>query len=160
MKSPVGIRVLEQAVLVLVVHPHLLVFLLLRAHEVVGVDEVVARVVRRVDVDHLHLAQIRLLQELEHFEVVALDVEVFGSVPVFALCRTGAQRLADGLVRLYNGRLLSHPGKLVALVPVHHIRGQHLLEHFKIDPVLEPAVLVPHLGDAVGEQRGDFLYVL
>ena len=64
MESPVRIRVLEQAVLVLVVHPHLLIFLFLRAHEVVGVDEVVAGVVGRVDVDHLHLAQIRLLQQL------------------------------------------------------------------------------------------------
>ena len=45
MKFPVGVGVLEQAVVVLVVHPHLLVFLFLRAHEVVGIDEVVASVV-------------------------------------------------------------------------------------------------------------------
>ena len=48
MKSSVGVGILEQAIFILVVHPHLLVFLFLCAHEVVGVDEVVAGVVGRV----------------------------------------------------------------------------------------------------------------
>ena len=42
MKSSVGVGILEQAIFILVVHPHLLVFLFLRAHEVVGVYEVFA----------------------------------------------------------------------------------------------------------------------
>ena len=42
MESPVPVSILKQAVFVLVVHPHLLVFLFLRAHEVVGVYEVFA----------------------------------------------------------------------------------------------------------------------
>ena len=77
-----------------------------------------------IDVDHLYLAQIRLLQQLEHFQIVALDVEVLGGVPVFAFLGAGAQRLTDGLVGLHNGRLLAHPCELVALVPVHHIGGR------------------------------------
>ena len=48
MEPPVGVSVLEQAVVVLVVHPHLLVFFFLRTHEVVGIDEVIAGVVGRV----------------------------------------------------------------------------------------------------------------
>ena len=48
MKPSVGIGVLEQAVVVLVVHSHLLVFFFLRAHEIIGIDEVVAGVVWRV----------------------------------------------------------------------------------------------------------------
>ena len=60
MKFPVGVGVLEQTVFVLVVHPHLLVFLFLCAHEVVGVDEVVAGVVGRVyvpaDIDTIEKA--------------------------------------------------------------------------------------------------------
>ena len=42
--------------------------------EVVRVDEVLARVVRRVDVDELDLAGVVLAQELQRVEVVALDV--------------------------------------------------------------------------------------
>ena len=48
MEPSVGVGILEQAVFVLVVHSHLLVFFFLRAHEIVGVDEVVAGVVRWV----------------------------------------------------------------------------------------------------------------
>ena len=48
MKASVGVGILEQAVFVLVVHSHLLVFFFLRAHEIIGIDEVVAGVVRRV----------------------------------------------------------------------------------------------------------------
>ena len=61
MKPPVGVGILEQAVFILVVHSHLCVFFFLRAHEIVGVDEVVAGVVRRVDIDHLDLAEIAFL---------------------------------------------------------------------------------------------------
>ena len=49
---------------------------------VVGVNEVVAGVVGRVYINHLHLAQIRLLQQLEHFEVVALNNQVLAGVEV------------------------------------------------------------------------------
>ena len=52
--------------------------------EVVGVHEVFAGVVWRVDVDHLDAVVVLLLQHLEHFEVVALDEDIFGGVPVFA----------------------------------------------------------------------------
>ena len=50
----------------------------------VVVDEVMTSIVGRVDIDHLHLAQIRLLQELEHFQIVALDVQ-FSVVSQFLL---------------------------------------------------------------------------
>ena len=48
MEPSVGVGILEQAVFVLVVHSHLLVFFFLRAHEIIGIDEVVAGVIRRV----------------------------------------------------------------------------------------------------------------
>ena len=48
MEPSVGVGILEQAVFVLVIHSHLLVFFFLRTHEIVGIDEVVAGVVRRV----------------------------------------------------------------------------------------------------------------
>ena len=55
--------------------------------EVVVVNEVVAGVVRRVDVDQLDLAEVRLLEQLERVEVVALDEEVLRGVEVDGLAR-------------------------------------------------------------------------
>ena len=48
MKPSIGVGILEQTVFVLVVHSHLRVFFFLRAHEIVGIDKIVAGVVRRV----------------------------------------------------------------------------------------------------------------
>ena len=48
MKPPVALRVLNQPVFVLVVHPGLFVLLLLAALELVPIDKVVAGVVGRV----------------------------------------------------------------------------------------------------------------
>ncbi len=98
MEASVCIGILEQAVFVLVEHAHLLVFLFLRAHKIIGIDEVVARVIRRVDINHLHLAEIAFLQELEHFQIVALDVEVFGTVPVLLSSMQGRSVLRMGLL--------------------------------------------------------------
>src|SRR5699024_12778236 len=70
----------------------------------------------------LHLAQIRLLQKLEHFQIVALDVEVFGGVPVAAVCLDRAQGLGGGAGSLGNGLLFAHPGKLVPLIALYHDR--------------------------------------
>ena len=107
---------------------HLLVFFFLRTHEIVGVDEVVAGVVRWIDIDHLDLAEIALLQELENFQIVALNVEIFGGVPVLSLRHAGAQRLADRLVGFHDSRLLADLCELVCLVAVHHVRREHLFQ--------------------------------
>ena len=52
---------------------------------VVRIDEVVPRVIGRVNVDHLDLSQIRLLEQLEHLEVVAFDDQVLSRIKVDAL---------------------------------------------------------------------------
>ena len=62
----------------------------------VRVDEILTGVVRRVDVDELHLAGVALLEELEDLEVVALDEEVPGRGPVDALVGTRAERTRGG----------------------------------------------------------------
>ena len=160
MKPSVTPSVLKQSIVLFVKQADLLVVLLLVHLKSVVVDEVVAGVIGRVDVDHLHLAQIGLLEQLEHLQVVALDIQVFGGVPVLALLRTGAQGLADGLVGLHDGGLLAHPGELVGLVPLQHIVGQHLPEQLEVDGLFQSALAVRALRDTPGEQDGDLLYIL
>ena len=52
--------------------------------EVVRVHEVIAGVVRRVDVDQLDLVGVALLQKLQHLQVVAFDQRMLCGVPVHA----------------------------------------------------------------------------
>lgn len=53
-----------------------------RFSEFVGVDELVTGVVRRIDKNHLHLAEVGFLQELQHFEIVAFDEQVFRFIEI------------------------------------------------------------------------------
>ena len=165
-KPSVAVVVLEQPILVLVIHPHLAVFFILRTHEIICIDKIVARIIRWVNINHFDLAQIALLQQLEHFQIVAFNVEILGIIPVFAFCRAGAQGLANGLVGFYNGCLFAHPCKLVCFISVYNVRREHLLQQFKVDTALVNLVvggaflLVQHFCDAVRKKRGDFINVL
>lgn len=55
----------------------LLLVVIQRIAEGIFVDEIVAGVVWRIDVNHPDLAVVRTLKKLQYFEIVAFDVEVF-----------------------------------------------------------------------------------
>ena len=50
------------------------IFLFLRTSKVIMIHEVIPRIIRRIDVNHLHLTKIRLLEQFQHFKVVALNI--------------------------------------------------------------------------------------
>ena len=50
--------------------------------EVVIVNEIVAGVIRRVNVNHLDFAKICFAEHFQHIKVVTLDVEIFGCIEV------------------------------------------------------------------------------
>lgn len=64
--------------------------------EFVFVDEVMARIVWRVDVNHFHFAEVGLLEELQYVEIVAFNVKILRVVPVFAGGVTGRKVLRMG----------------------------------------------------------------
>ena len=88
--------------------------------EVVVIHEIVARVVGRVNVDHLHLPQVVLTQQFQHFEVVALNVEVLRVVEIDAFLAAGAQRVGGRRVGKADGVALVGPGELVAFLGAFH----------------------------------------
>ncbi len=100
--------------------------------EIVRVHEVLAGVVGRVDVDQLDLAGIALLQQLQHFQVVALDHQVLRAVPVHAVFRAGAQGAGAGGERQLPGAALAMPVEAVFLLAFFHRAAQQLLQHLEI----------------------------
>ena len=112
-------------------------------------------IIRWINKYHLHLTQITLLQQLQHFQVVALNVEVFGAVPVHTFRRAGAQSLANRAVGLHDSGFLAHPGKLIGFIAFQNHVGQHLPQQFKVDRLFQLAVLALRLGHAGGEQGGE-----
>ena len=128
--------------------------------EVILVNEIIAGVVRRVDVYHLHFSEIGLPQEFEHLEIVSFDVEVPGAVEVHALGTAGAEGGCGRGVGVEYGVALVGPLKAVAfLVALDYFVRKFLPEQVEVDGGDDFAVFVLRLCEAVGEQSADFLYV-
>ncbi|CCY06009.1 putative uncharacterized protein [Eggerthella sp. CAG:1427] len=107
--------------------------------ELVLVDKVVAGVIRRIDIDHLDLAVVAALQELQDLEVVTFDVDVVGveaailAVSPAALLHAGAERGGARSLRLANGIGLAGPSERVALLTLVHLITQLQTELVEID---------------------------
>ena len=109
-------------------------------------------------VDHLNLAEVGLLQELQHFQIVALDVEVIAvktagrAVPADALRHHGAQRGRDGRVRRQHCLFLVRPSKLVTFfLALNHLDRDFLHQYILINSTNDLAVLIDYLGHSIGE---------
>jgi hypothetical protein len=71
----------DKPLLIFGLDPLQIVFPALR--KLVGIDKgIAARVVWRVNVDHLDLAVIGLLEDFQHFEVFAFNEDIFGLIEV------------------------------------------------------------------------------
>ena len=125
--------------------------------EIISIDKIFARVVRRVNVNHLDLAKICFLQELQHFQIVALDIEVLTvktagcAILANAVSHHRAQRCRDGRICRQRCLFLVRPCELIALLPTFYNGiGKFLPQNVKVNGVLYFTVAF-HLGNGVGE---------
>ncbi len=117
--------------------------------EVVRIDEIAAGVVRRIDVDELHLAGVALVQQLHHVEVVALDHQMARVVPRDAVVGAGPQRARRRRERGLARGALAVPVEAVALVGVaDRALADQRLQHVDVD-----RRAVRAFGHEFGEQR-------
>src|ERR1035437_3695494 len=84
--------------------------------EVVGINEIIAGVVRRVNVDELYLSSIAFLEQLEDFEVVALDQEILCSLPLHAVLWRREQRTSGWRESKLASAALAVPVQAVLLL--------------------------------------------
>ena len=130
MEAPtgVGIRLPSQFSLLSVVLDSVTEFIL--------VHEVMSGVVGRVDVNQLHLAVIRVLQQLEYLQVVALDVKVLGLVPVHALLGTRSQCRRARSLALADGVRFAWPSEGIPLRALINLVAQHQAQLLEVDAAL------------------------
>ena len=160
MKSPIRLMVDLHPVPVLIHRAALFFVLGERLAEVVVVHEIVPRIIRRIDIDHLDLPEITLLQQLQRLEIIPFDIEVLRRVPVLALLDARAQRLADRAVRFDDCCLLADPGEFVGFLALAHMVCKHLPQLLEINRLFKyPPVGRLSLCDAIWEQRRQFFEI-
>ena len=157
MKTTIALRICHHAVPFFVILTAVAHIILGALCKIILVDKVIARIVWRINVDHLDLAQIGFLQELQHFQIIALDVEVLtvkatgSAIFANAIRHNGTQRCRDGRICRQHCLFLVRPCKLVTLFPtLHDGTGKLLPQNVKINGVFHLAVTF-YLGNGVGE---------
>jgi hypothetical protein len=125
--------------------------------KIVSINEIFPGVVGRVDVDHLHLAQIALLQELQGIEVVPFDEQVLGGVEVDAFIPARTQGLGDWGVCSEQRLALARPIEPVAFLRAFNdVIGQLLAQLVEINGESDSALIVSSFSHAIGEQCTNF----
>ena len=86
-----------------------------RVLEVILIHKIVARVVRRIDVDHFDLPEIGGLQQFQDFQIVAFDVQILRGLEIDAFFRTRTECCRGALLGQGQAFALALPGELVLL---------------------------------------------
>ena len=168
MEAAVAVGVLDELIaltVVLIAPAHVAVHVL---GEIVLIHEIIAGVVGWVDVDHLHLAKVRFPQELEHVQIVALDIQILAvpaagrAVAPNAVRLYRSQRRRNGRIRRQHRLLLIRPCELIAFfTPVHHVRVDLLHQNILVNrPHHFARGLVNRLRNRIRKKRRQLFEVL
>ncbi len=60
--------------------------------EIIIIHKIITRIIRRVDVNHLHLAEVGLAENFQDIKVVALDIKVLSLIKINTLFPARAER--------------------------------------------------------------------
>lgn len=116
------------------------------------INKVITCIVRWININHLYLTQIRLLEKLKHFEVITLNIKVLGVVPIHTILLYRTQRLLNRLQNFGTSCLLANPVELVCLRSIFYcVVTKKLAKYVKINytfypPVSGSATSVKHEG--------------
>ena len=99
MKTPVAFCIGNEAVSFFVLLSAIVHILTSCLREVIVIHEIITRVIWRVDINHLHFAQIVLAKKFQHLQVVAFNIEVLRIVKVYTLLTTRTQGICGRCIR-------------------------------------------------------------
>ena len=102
--------------------------------EFIRIDElVIAGIVRWIDIDHLDLAEVCLLQNLQHFQVFAFDKDVFRIVKTNGFFRARHKSCGGGGLQHPKSVRLARPVQHIAFVLKFYILAQRGFQLFPVD---------------------------
>lgn len=159
MKPRIGHRIFRKSLISFFVEqPHPLSELFLRHLETIVIDEIIPRIIRWIDIDHLHLPEICFLQEFQRLQIIPLYIEILCLLPVLALLRDRAEGLADRAICLDDCLSFSHPCEFIGFITFHFIWSDELLQDIEIHAASDLPMLLYFRG-TLGKEGEEFLHV-
>ena len=166
MEAAVGVHVFDKAVTFLVILAAVCQVFLGALGKIILIHKVVAGVVGWVNINHFDFAQIGFLQQLQHFQVIALNVQVFGietaggAILAHAFHHARTQRFGNGRIGQQHRLLFIRPGKLIPFIlAIHHGSIDFLHQHIFINGTHHHTVFVHGFRHRIGKQRRQLLEI-
>ena len=161
METAITFCVGNKLVAFFVILPTIVNILLLVLVKVVVIHKVIACVIRRVDIYHLHFAQIVLAEQFQHLQVVALYIEVLRIVKVHTLITTRTQGIGRRGICQTDGITFVRPSKLISFFrSFHYILRQFLPELVEVNRHLRFSLIIEAFSQTIGKQLPNLLYIL
>ena len=161
METSIAFSISNELVSFFVILPTIVNILLLILIKVVVIHKVITCIVRRININHLHLTQIVFTKQFQHLQVITLYIEVLRVVEIYALFTTRAKGICCWCISQSDSIALVGPSKLITILRAFHdILRQFLAELVKIYSHLRAPFLVLHFRQAVGKQFPNSLDIL
>ena len=96
--------------------------------EIIRIDKIFTSVIRRIDVNHLDTVVVLLLQDFQHLEVITLDENIIGCIPIFTFIFGGLERRSRRVLGCPQRLLLARPKQPKPLIRLASILRQQLLQ--------------------------------
>ena len=134
MKTSIRIHVLDIFITQFIYCSRSLSILISRHRKIIMINKVITRIIRRININHLYLTQIRLLEKFKHFEVITLNINVLGVVPIHTILLYRTQCFLSRLQNFGTSCLLANPVELVCLRSIFHcVVTKKLAKYVKIN---------------------------
>ena len=167
MESPIAFCILHQTISLFIKLTAIAKIFISILRKVILINEVIARVIRRIDIDHLHFAEIGFLQQLQFIQIIALDVNIFRvdaarrAISAHRLFTVKTQRLCNRLIRQHNRLFLVRPGELIAFLRTLYHRGRDFLtQHIRINGTHHIAIFVLGFCHCIRKQCSELCEIL
>lgn len=166
MKSPITLIVLNKLISIIIHLSAMRGIISSSLKKIVFINEIVTCIIWGIDVYHLHLSQICLLEKLQCIQIIALDINIFGirpsgcSIPANRLFPFKAQSFFNRSIRKDNRLPFIRPCKLIALLSIiHDLRIDLLHQNVFINGADNIAILVLRFRDCIREQSRKLLVI-
>ena len=127
---------------VLISQVHFICQFFLTHLEFIRINKVLACIVRWVNINHINLAKIRLLQYLEDFKVVPCNKDILRLVKINTFLKIWSESLAGRFTCLRNRSVFADPGKLIGLSPLYNLSWKKLTKFFKVNGRTQPTIFI------------------